>query len=91
METTAYETSIHVFKHGKCFEVTLPSQLATFYGYYPFFTIDCMLSNREFKMPRRRRQRERQNSNSLFNGLLCIFSLFVHFSAVTARLRRENA
>ena len=50
LETTAYETSIHVFKHGKCFEVTLPSQLATFYGYYPFLTIDCMLSNREFNM-----------------------------------------
>ena len=33
-----------------------------------FLTIEGMLSNREFKMPRRRQQRERQN----MMGFLCI-------------------
>ena len=38
-------------------------------------------------MPRRRRQRERrQNSNSARAS-----RFFVHFSTVTARVRRENA
>ena len=49
---------------------------------------------RDFKMPRRRRQRERQKSNRLKrqnNNSAHASRFFVHFFAVTARLRRENA
>ena len=49
---------------------------------------------RDFKMPRRRRQRERQKSNRLKrqnNNSARASRFFVHFFAVTARLRRENA
>ena len=41
-------------------------------------------------MRRRRRQRERQKSNR-FNNFARALRFFVHFFAVTARLRRENA
>ena len=43
-------------------------------------------ANRELKQRRRRRQRERQNKK-----LARASRFFVHFFAVTARLRRENA
>ena len=43
-------------------------------------------ANRELKQRRRRRQRERQNKK-----LAGASRFFVHFFAVTARLRRENA
>ena len=43
-------------------------------------------STRDFKMLRWQQQRERQNSNSARAS-----RFFVHFSTVTARLRRENA
>ena len=45
-------------------------------------------------MSRRRRQRERQKSNRLNsqdNKAARASRFFVHFFAVTARLRRENA
>ena len=49
---------------------------------------------RDFKIQRRRRQRGRQKSNR-FNNQNNNFArasrFFVHFFAVTARLRRENA
>ena len=47
---------------------------------------------RDFKMPRRRRQRERQKSNWLNkqnNNSALASRFFVHFITVTARLRRE--
>ena len=48
---------------------------------------------KDFKMPRRRRQRERQKGNRLnkqnINSARAS-RFFVHFFAVTARLRREN-
>ena len=49
---------------------------------------------RDFKMSRRRRQRDRQKSNKLNrqnNNNARAWRFFVHFFAVTARLRRENA
>ena len=49
---------------------------------------------RQFLLRRRRRQRERQNSNRFIkqnNKLARASRFFVHFFAVTARLRRENA
>ena len=49
---------------------------------------------RDFKMSRRRRQRDRQKSNKLnrqTNNNARVSRFFVHFFAVTARLRRENA
>ena len=49
---------------------------------------------RDFKMPRRRRQRERQKSNWLNkqnNNSARAPRFFVHFFTVTARLRGENA
>ena len=47
----------------------------------------------EIKQRRRRRQRERQKSNRFtpVKQQLCTCRFFVHFFAVTARLRRENA
>ena len=48
----------------------------------------------EIKQRRRRRQRERQKRDrfTLAKQQLCTcITFFVHFSAVTARLRRENA
>ena len=49
---------------------------------------------RDFKIQRRRRQRGRQKSNR-FNNQNNNFArasrFFVHFFAVTVRLRRENA
>ena len=49
---------------------------------------------RDFKMPRRRRQRERQKNNWLNkqnNNSARASRFFVHFITVTARIRRENA
>ena len=49
---------------------------------------------RDFKMPRRRRQRERQKSNWLNkqnNNSARASRFFVHFFTVTTRLRGENA
>ena len=49
---------------------------------------------RDFKMSRRRRQRDRQKSNKVKrqnNNNARVSRFFVHFFAVTARLRRENA
>ena len=53
----------------------------------------CQLS-RDFQQRRRRRQRERQKSNRFIeqnNQFARASRFFVHFFAVTARLRRENA
>ena len=50
-------------------------------------------SSRDFRMPRRRRQRECQKSNSLNkqnNNSAPASRFFVHFFAVTARLGREK-
>ena len=49
---------------------------------------------RQFQLRRRRRPRERQNSNRFIkqnNTFARASRFFVHFFAVTARLRRENA
>ena len=49
---------------------------------------------KELKIPRRRRERERQNSNRFIqknNKFARASRFFVHFFAVAARLRRENA
>ena len=49
--------------------------------------------NRDFKMPRGRRQRERQKSNRLNrqnNYSARASRFFIHFFAVTSRLRREH-
>ena len=54
----------------------------------------CMKLETECKMPRRRRQRERQKSNRLNkqnNNFARASRFFVHFFTVTARLRRKNA
>ena len=52
-------------------------------------------SVRDLTVPRRRRQRERQKSNRLNrprnNNSARVRRFFVHFFAVTAGLRRENA
>ena len=50
--------------------------------------------NRDLKIRRRRRQRELQKSNGFDwqnNNVARASRFFVHFFAVTARLRRENA
>ena len=56
-------------------------------------TLTC--TSRDFKMPRRPRRRERQKSNRLNrqnnNSPRASPFFFIHFFAVTARLRRENA
>ena len=52
------------------------------------------MDNRELKQRRRRRQRQRQKSNSLewqINNFARASLSFVHFFAVTARLRRETS
>ena len=52
-----------------------------------------MGNTRELNQPRRRRQRERQKSNTvkLANNNFFASRFFVYFLAVVARLQRENA
>ena len=52
-----------------------------------------MGNTRELNQPRRRRQRERQKSNTvkLANNNFARARFFVYFLAVVARLQRENA
>ena len=53
-----------------------------------------VLDNKEFTPRRRRRQRERQQSyrfRQTKQQLRTFITLFVHFSAVVARLQRETA
>ena len=50
--------------------------------------------NRDFKIQRRGRQRERQKNNKFYkqnNNFARVSHLFVHFFSKFARLRRENA
>ena len=56
--------------------------------------LDSTTGNRDLKIRRRRPQRERHKSNrfnSQNNNFACASRFFVHFFAVAARLRRENA
>ena len=49
--------------------------------------------NRDFKIERRVRQRERQKNNKFYkqnNNFARVSHLFVHFFSKFARLRREN-
>ena len=53
-----------------------------------------MGNTRELNQPRRRRQRERQKSNTVKfanNNFARASRFFVYFLAVVARLQRENA
>ena len=53
-----------------------------------------MGNTRELNQPRRRRQRERQKSNTIKlanNNFARASRFFVYFLAVVARLQRENA
>ena len=59
----------------------------------PQLQLKSSLAERELKQRRRRRQRERQKRDRFtpVKQQLCTCRFFVHFFAVTARLRRENA